>query len=437
MESSMTSAKAISRAAAKRHAALLNRAVDSAYEPGPERRLSSIELFTGAGGLAIGTRMAGFNHVALFERDAIACETLNRNITRSGISSIRDWFVRTSDVRDVDFNRYRGIDLVAGGAPCQPFSHGGKRQGRSDERDMLPEFIRAVRETRPRAFILENVRGLANRRFAKYFEYVRLQLERPALTRRRGEKWTAHHRRLLRLAQRRHRPHDYVVTWRTLNAADYGVPQVRNRVFIVGIRADQSVRWDFPRPTHSRETLLHHQYVSGTYRKRHNARRITRPGGSSDSKSIREKLPRLAPWRTIRDVVSELPAPAADAKRARIPQHVLRSGARLYVGHSGSPCDWPAKTLKAGRHGVPGGENIVVWPNGRFRYMTIREAARIQSFPNSWTFAGGWVDVIRQIGNAAPPGLVAAVARSVAKALRAATRSNIGPPVSATSKIAA
>lgn len=133
--------------------------------------MRSVELFSGAGGMALGLEQAGFDSVALFERDADACATLRRNRPA--------WNLVQRDVRDVDFSPYGSVDLVAGGPPCQPFSMGGKAKGFQDDRDMFPQAVRAVRELQPRAFIFENVRGLLRSAFANYVEFIRLQLTYP------------------------------------------------------------------------------------------------------------------------------------------------------------------------------------------------------------------------------------------------------------------
>lgn len=140
--------------------------------------LHSIELFSGAGGLALGLHSAGFRHKALYEWNGAAVETLLYN-QAMGHSSLKDCKISRADVRNVDYTQYRGIDLVAGGPPCQPFSMGGKAAGMNDARDMFPQAIRAVAEAQPRAFIFENVRGLLRPAFANYVEYIKLQMEFP------------------------------------------------------------------------------------------------------------------------------------------------------------------------------------------------------------------------------------------------------------------
>jgi DNA (cytosine-5)-methyltransferase 1 len=127
--------------------------------------------------------------------------------------------------------------------------------------------------------------------------------------------------------------------------------------------------------------------------------------------------PEASAWRTVRDALAGLPEPAPRAD-GRFPDHVLMPGARPYPGHTGSPLDRPAKTLKAGDHGVPGGENMLVRPDGSVRYFTVREAARLQTFPDDFVFSGAWSESMRQIGNAVPVALARAVADTVVAALR-------------------
>ncbi len=126
--------------------------------------------------------------------------------------------------------------------------------------------------------------------------------------------------------------------------------------------------------------------------------------------------PALQPWRTVRDAISDLPCPESKAA-LKVPNHIYQGGARVYPGHTGSPWDLPAKTLKAGGHGVPGGENMLVKDNGEVRYFTVRESARIQTFPDGFRFHGSWTETMRQLGNAVPVLLAQQVASSVAEKL--------------------
>jgi DNA (cytosine-5)-methyltransferase 1 len=384
--------------------------------------MRSVELFTGAGGLAIGSHLAGFEHALLAEWNKDACETLRENAARAALPGTSTWNVVQGDVRAIKYGGLGTIDLVAGGVPCQPFSIGGKHQGMSDPRDMFPEFVRAVRELRPRAFIVENVKGLLRESFSTYFGYVLLQLSFPTIARKPSESWLDHLRRLERAKTSGAKAEPrYNVVFELLNAADYGVPQTRERVFIVGFRSDLGIEWSFPQRTHSREALLRDQFVTGDYWRRHGLRR---PAAFKQARSESSSLLRTAelfplePWRTVRDATRDLPTPKTREEAAEVANHRLNPGAKQYTGHTGSPLDLPAKTLKAGVHGVPGGENMVVLPNGRVRYFTVREAARLQTFPDTWRFRGSWSEAMRQLGNAVPVALAQVVATKVAAKIK-------------------
>lgn len=383
----------------------------------------SLELFVGAGGLAIGVSEAGFKHSAVFEWNKDACDTLNANRTR-GVRPVNEWgHITPADVRDIDFRPWRDkVDLLAGGPPCQPFSLGGKHQAYLDPRDMFPQTVRAVREARPRAFIVENVKGLTRATFASYFQYITLQLTYPELEAKKSETWPDHLARL----ERYHTKGTgdglrYNVVCQVLNAADFGVPQRRERVFIVGFRSDQKRSWNFPTPTHSEDALLHAQWITGEYWDKN---RVPLKDRKSPGKSWRQRIQSLRdslmpvitkPWRTTREAIADLPAPSSGG--GSFANHVFVPGARQYPGHTGSPLDLPAKTLKAGGHGVPGGENMVLLPSGQVRYFTVRESARLQTFPDDYHFSGSWGEAMRQLGNAVPVELGRVVADSVAEKL--------------------
>jgi DNA (cytosine-5)-methyltransferase 1 len=386
--------------------------------------LRCVELFAGAGGLAIAASNAGFEHDAVVEFNHDACETIRAN-QRRGYELVRHWPLIEGDVHDQDFSTWSGrVDLVSGGPPCQPFSIGGKHQAMGDRRNLFPEAARAVREIQPRAFVFENVKGLTRESFAKYFAYIVLQLTYPGVRKHAGEEWTQHLSRLERMKTTgTETEFGYRVIWRLLNAADYGVPQRRERVFIVGFRSDIQIPWAFPSATHSREALLTSQWGTHDYWERHAIARRHRPGAPSQLERIvdapllfGDSVNRL-PWRTVRDAIADLGEPAGSIGNTQIPNHVLQPGARSYVGHTGSPLDEPAKTLKAGDHGVPGGENMLRYPSGELRYFSVRESCRLQAFPDEYVFDGSWTENMRQLGNAVPVTLGEVVLRSVRTAL--------------------
>lgn len=385
--------------------------------------MRSVELFVGAGGLGIGVSQAGFQPAAVMDWDRWACDTLRENRDR-GLDPIALWPIHEGDVRQFDFGSISGsVDLVTGGPPCQPFSMGGRHRAFLDTRDMFPQAIRAIRELRPKAFIFENVKGLTRSSFANYLEYIRLQLTYPDLATKQNEEWLTH---LARLEEHHTKGKDrglhYRVVLRVLNSANYGVPQRRERVFLVGFRADTGVEWHFPTPTYSREALLWSQWRNEVYWDLHRVARKDRPDDTtakSRALKIKEK-PIDEPWRTVRDAIAELPDPEWLPRTAMvIHDHRFQPGARSYVGHTGSPMDEPAKTLKAGVHGVPGGENMLRRADGSVRYFTVRESARLQTFPDDMVFHGSWSETMRQLGNAVPCQLARVVASGVRDRLSA------------------
>lgn len=383
--------------------------------------MRSLELFAGAGGLGLGLERAGFIPERVVEWDRYCCDTLRDNAV--GIDTVINWKdIVEGDVRGISFDDLAGqVDLVSGGPPCQPFSLGGRHKAYDDARDMFPQAIRAVREVKPKAFIFENVKGLTRASFQNYFAYVQLQLEHPDVSALPDEGWIDHLSRLEQhhTSSAREGLHYRVVT-RLLNAADYGVPQKRERIFFVGFRDDVGMEWTFPKPTHSREALLWDQ-SKGTYWDRlevPSKDRAVRGRYTATAERI-EAAPESLPWQTVRDAISGLPEPRAQGL-STIKNHRLQAGARAYKGHTGSPLDEPAKTLKAGVHGVPGGENMLVKPSGEVRYFTIRESARLQTFPDEFAFHGSWSEAMRQLGNAVPVDLATAVGKTVSSVLEAA-----------------
>lgn len=343
-------------------------------------------------------------------------------MSRCVCQDIQDWNVVQTDVRQVDFRPFEGkVELVSGGPPCQPFSMGGKGLAFHDGRNMFPEAVRAVREARPRAFIFENVRGLLRKSFASYFNYIILQLTYPDIVAKEGMDWMEHLAMLEKChTSKTHSSLKYNVTYRLVNAADYGVPQQRFRVIIVGFREDVDARWAFPSPTHSAASLAYAQWVTGSYWEEHGMSHPSMPCPytAKQLEKLRAEgngLFAMRRWRTVRDALHGLPDPESEANH--VDGHTFRGWAKSYAGHSGSALDQPSKTIKAGAHGVPGGENTVVLDDGRIRYYTIREAARIQTFPDEVSFSSSWGESMRQIGNAVPVALGRVVGASVAKLL--------------------
>jgi DNA (cytosine-5)-methyltransferase 1 len=384
--------------------------------------MRSVELFAGAGGLALGMCNAGFRHAAVIEWDSDACRTFRQNQTLH-MPHVEEWPLYQGDVRDFSYENLGNIMVVSGGPPCQPFSLGGKHRGYTDERDMFPQAVRAVRELRPQAFIFENVKGLLREKFASYFEYIQLQLTYPGFVRLESETWQHHRARLEKHHTSNSGQEEYKVVFRLLNAANYGVPQRRERVFLVGFRSDLGIEWSFPEGDCSEDGLLRAQWVSGEYWEEHHVPKRERAEISDrDShRAARLRNGEIAydgkrPWLTVRDAIRDLPDPEKH-RRNGIPNHTFNPGARSYAGHTGSLLDEPAKTLKAGDHGVPGGENMLARLDGSVRYFSVREAARLQTFPDNYIFRGSWTEAMRQLGNAVPVRLAEVIATSVSRTL--------------------
>jgi DNA (cytosine-5)-methyltransferase 1 len=355
--------------------------------------------------------MAGFSAELVAEWNRWCCDTLRENHA-AGHPLVLGASIREGDVRDIDWAAYAGqIDLVSGGPPCQPFSGGGKGMAAGDPRDMFPATANVICQVRPKAFVVENVRGLTRPKFTDYFSYIQLRLAHPELAARAGESWAEHYSRLQAEHTSVRRDLSYKVVSTVVNAADYGVPQQRWRVFLVGFRADVDAQWSFPEPTHSAQMLAYSKDVTGEYWDRH---RVAKKDRSAPvmAPGLFELPSASRPWRTVRDAICDLPEPTASGSR-QVLNHVLQEGARSYPGHTGSGIDQPAKALKAGVHGVPGGENMLRRPDGSVRYFTVREAARLQTFPDRYSLHGPWSEAMRQLGNAVPVMLAQIVASSV------------------------
>ncbi len=339
--------------------------------------------------------------------------------------------------------------MLAGGPPCQPFSLGGVHRGTEDERNMFPQMFRAIRELRPKAVICENVRGLLRPSFKPYFDYILNEMRLPFVERRKESTWGEHNEYLEKLIANESVESSlrYVVREIEVNAADYGVPQIRNRVIIVAFRADLGVNWPkfMPHKTHSEESMIHSMRERGPYWRRHKVVADVRelviaglPDFDYEDEKVKDKL-KLEPWRTLRDAITgidenegkPLPYVTEEAVKGKlqvgdIPDHVGWPGARMYPGHTPNLLDRPAKTVKAGVHGVPGGESVMRLDDVDFanfgggtgyRYMTVREAARVMTFPDRWVLDGPRGEKMRQLGNAVPVKLGTVFSSAVADAL--------------------
>ena len=371
---------------------------------------NNIDLCSGAGGLALGLAQAGFDSFDFYDIDKAACDTLRYNL--SGDVSLLSGRVFEGDLVSTEWIPNTSyVRLLGAGAPCQPFSMGGNHKGAEDDRNLFPIVLNALRALRPNAVLIENVRGLERKAHVKYLEYILRQLSWPDLTPASQESWAEHDSRLRQHSGCGKRLPPYRVSWKVLNAADFGIPQIRHRLFIVATQSGLP-EFSFPMPTHSKQKLIEEQ-ASGVYWEARNlpVSPVSQAHCGTDN-CAQDKLP----WVTVRDKISDLPPPA-DAEDLRCNNHWRIPGARSYAGHTGSKLDWPSKTLKAGVHGVPGGENTVIGDDGVLRYYTLREMARVQTFPDEHYFVGARSNVTRQIGNAVPCELAAVVAKPLAKML--------------------
>jgi DNA (cytosine-5)-methyltransferase 1 len=305
---------------------------------------TSLEMCAGAGGQAIGLERAGFEHAALVEIEEAACATLRLNRSQ--------WNVIPGDLREFDGRPFKGVDLLAGGVPCPPFSKAGKQLGADDERDLFPEALRLADECRPQAVMLENVRGLLDAVFEDYRNKVERQLKKLG----------------------------YVPGWRLLNASDYGVSQLRPRVVFVGIRKDLADKFSWPEPEKQPPPtvgeLLHDLMLADGWR---------------GADRWREQANSIAP--TLVGGSKKHGGPDLGPTRSK------RAWAALGVDGHGL---WDAAPPR----------DFVGMPR-----LTPRMAARIQGFPDDWQFFGRKTAAYRQVGNAFPPPVAAAVARQINVAL--------------------
>lgn len=433
-----------------------------------------MELFAGGGGLAMAVHRAGFRPLLFNEFAEHACGTLTGNVAwRVPVGEVPPLPgpgdavpLVAGDVRNLDMTYLNGkVDVLAGGPPCQPFSLGGVARGDEDRRNMFPQMFRAVREIQPKAIICENVQGLTRPSFKPYFDYIRRELSLPFERRQEDTAWQEHDQVLMKRLNSETVPADerYRVVPVKVNAADYGVPQIRHRILLIAFRADLGVDIDAfkkaVKTTHFSKDALYRSLRDDDYWDRHAA---VSPVPDYVVRRVRAQLPKdikdddCKPWRTLRDAIQGFGAGwESDPHGTLIPQlpplppvpldqldgkteqggvrhHIGWPGARVYDGHTPNELDRPAKTVKAGVHGVPGGESVLMLDDRvpdpsadegwRYlhRYMTVRETARVMTFPDHWTLAGPRGEQMRQLGNAVPVTLGEFFAQAVANSLAAA-----------------
>jgi DNA (cytosine-5)-methyltransferase 1 len=313
-------------------------------------RLTAVELCAGAGGQALGMELAGFHHGAVVEYEPQFCTTLRKNRPH--------WDVRQQDIRDIDGGALAGADVIAAGVPCPPFSVAGKQLGHEDDRDMFPAALRIVERAKPRAVLFENVPGLASARFETY---------RRKLIARLGSM-------------------GYQTDWKVIQAADFGVPQLRPRFVLVALRPSDAEHFCWPI-------------------------------GSDLRKNVGD---------TLRDLMAENSWHGAEAwaEGACGIAPTIVGGSKKHGGPDLGPTRAKRQWRTLGVDGM-GIADSAPAPDAPFDYvprLTLRMVARLQSFPDEWNFTGGKTAAYRQIGNAFPPNVAKAVASAVRAALARSKR---------------
>ncbi|MCM1520907.1 MAG: DNA (cytosine-5-)-methyltransferase [Lachnoclostridium sp.] len=345
--------------------AMLNTQWNEELEVTPSRDFTSIELFAGAGGLALGMHLAGFKHVMLNEYDKDACATLRKNMPQ--------WNVVEGDIHDVDFTPYHGkVDFLSGGFPCQAFSYAGKRLGFEETRGTLFfELARAVKEIQPKAFMAENVKGLLEHDSGRTIDTIKGVIEELGYT---------------------------LIEPRVLRAIQYDVPQKRERLILIGIRNDIASKVSYKWPDVSGEirTLRDAFFAGSLY-----DRDVPESEGQKYPAS-KERVMRLVPeggdWRNL---------PVEVAKE------YMKGSYNLGGGKTGMArrlsMDEASLTLTC----APAQKQTERCHPTETRPLTVREYARIQTFPDSWEFCGSLSSKYKQIGNAVPVNLSYAIGRSL------------------------
>ena len=310
------------------------------------QKFRAVEICAGGGGQALGLELAGFEHTAVVDIDPASCQTLRLNRP--------NWNVQQIDLNSFDGRPYFGVDLLAGGVPCPPFSIAGKQLGSADERDLFPVALRLVAEINPRCVMLENVKGLAGPKFNQYRSFILEKLE--AL--------------------------GYRADWRLLNACDYGVPQLRPRFILVALKKALASQFQWPAPMGQvacvGQTLVDLMAADGWV------------GATEWAKKASDIAP------TIVGGSKKHGGPDLGPTRAR-EQWLKLAVNGLGIANSPPDQDFPPE-------GIP--------------KLTVRMVARIQGFPDSWTFFGKKTAAYRQVGNAFPPPVAQALGKAIVEAFR-------------------
>ena len=310
--------------------------------------LTSLELCAGAGGQALGIEKAGFTHQAVIEIDKHCRQTLFANRPK--------WNITAGDQADLKTflgAPFKGIDLVAGGLPCPPFSLAGKRLGAKDDRDLFPDALRIIDECRPNAVMIENVKGFLSNSFESYRDQLKTKFKKLG----------------------------YIVDWKILHASDFGVSQERPRLVIIALKKGTFANYfEWPTPFSKKPKSV--GVLLGD---------LMKENGWREAEAWIETANKIAP--TL--VGGSKKHGGADLGPTRAKEAWLKLG----VDGKGIADAAPGSTF----HGYP--------------RLTLKMVARLQGFPDSWEFSGGKTSTYRQIGNAFPSPVANAVAKQVAKAL--------------------
>lgn len=345
--------------------AMINSNWESEYNIKPVRDFTSIELFAGGGGLALGMEKAGFKHILLNEFDKSACDTLRKNRP--------NWNVVEGDIHKISFKDYEGkVDFLSGGFPCQAFSYAGKKAGFEDTRGTLFfELARAVKEVKPKVFMGENVKGLYTHEKGHTFEVIKSVIEDLGYT---------------------------LVEPQILKAIQYQVPQKRERLILIAIRNDiaNKVTFHYPAPYH-RVLTLRDAFFKGILYNCDVPESIGQQYPNR-KKEIMEKVPMGGYWKDLPD----------ELQREYMKGSYYMGGGKTGIARRLS-LDEPSLTLTC----APAMKQTERCHPIETRPLTVREYARIQTFPDNWEFCGNMIAQYKQIGNAVPVNLAAAVGRSI------------------------
>jgi DNA (cytosine-5)-methyltransferase 1 len=309
--------------------------------------LTSLELCAGAGGQAIGLERAGFTHLGLVEVDPLCCETLRQNRPH--------WRERVyeADLRTFDPTPFRGrIDLVAAGLPCPPFSVAGKQLGDKDERNLFPAALDIIEAIKPRAVLIENVRGFLDPSFASFHRWLR----------------------------ERFKAAGYSVEWDVVNARDFGVPQLRPRVAIVALRHHLWESFEWPRPSRKASKTVGEVLYP-----------LMAENGWRGAKRWRRQANRIAP--------------------------TIVGGSKKHGGPDLGPTRARQAWAELGVNGLKIGESAPEQGFTGMPFLTVQMVALLQGFPATWRFAGKKTGAYRQVGNAFPPPVAAALGRQIHRVL--------------------